>query len=117
VLLAGCWLSPDITYPIAKVLQSAAGANAVIGSKIVLAEMCSEVEGSKRMTLPWAFPSPVLAAEVAGATTVSGLTKRNIAVPHPRSHPDLLIRRKASHLVSREEVPYNRRRPCIVAHD
>jgi hypothetical protein len=40
------------TYPIAKVLQSDTGANAVMGSKIVLAERCSEVEGSNRMMLP-----------------------------------------------------------------
>lgn len=44
------------TNPIAKVLQSAAGANAVIGSNIVLAERCSEVEGSKSIMLPCAFP-------------------------------------------------------------
>jgi hypothetical protein len=47
-----------VTYPMAKVLQSEAGARAVMGSKIVLAERCSEVEGSKRMMLPWAFPFP-----------------------------------------------------------
>jgi hypothetical protein len=40
------------THPMAKVLQSAAGANAVMGSKIVLAERCSDVEGSKRMMFP-----------------------------------------------------------------
>lgn len=40
-------------YPMAYVLQSAAGAKAVIGIwSIVLAEMCSEVVGSKRMTFP-----------------------------------------------------------------
>jgi hypothetical protein len=45
------------THPIAYVLQSAAGARAVIGIwSIVLAEMCSEVVGSKRITFPWAFP-------------------------------------------------------------
>jgi hypothetical protein len=41
-----------VTYPMAKVLQSEAGARAVMGSKIVLAERCSEVEGSKRIMLP-----------------------------------------------------------------
>jgi hypothetical protein len=45
-----------LNYPIANVLQSAAGANAVIGSKIVRAEMCSEVEGSNRITFPCALP-------------------------------------------------------------
>lgn len=44
------------TYPMANVLQSAAGARDVMGSKIVLAERCSDVFGSNRMMLPWAFP-------------------------------------------------------------
>jgi hypothetical protein len=43
-------------YPMANVRQSAAGARAVIGSKMVLADMCSEVEGSNKMMLPCAFP-------------------------------------------------------------
>lgn len=43
---------PDITYPMAKVLQSAEGASAVMGSKIVRAEMCSDVEGSNNIMLP-----------------------------------------------------------------
>lgn len=41
-----------LSYPIANVLQSAAGASAVMGSKMVLAERCSEVEGSNRMMFP-----------------------------------------------------------------
>ena len=40
----------------AYVLQSAAGARAVIGSNIVLAETCSWVDGSKRMTSPLVLP-------------------------------------------------------------
>lgn len=44
------------THPIANVRQSEAGARAVIGSKMVLAERCSDVEGSKRMMLPCALP-------------------------------------------------------------
>jgi hypothetical protein len=56
-----------LRYPIAKVLQSEAGANAVMGSKMVLAERCSDVEGSKRMMLPCAFPGPLLAPRLAGA--------------------------------------------------
>ena len=44
------------SYPIANVLQSVSGARAVIGSKIVRVETCSEVDGSKRMTLPCEFP-------------------------------------------------------------
>ncbi len=46
----------DSTYPIAKVLQSDAGASAVIGSNIVRAERCSDVEGSNKMILPCALP-------------------------------------------------------------
>ncbi len=45
------------SYPIAKVLQSAAGARAVIAIwSMVLAEICSEVVGSKRITFPCVFP-------------------------------------------------------------
>ena len=43
-------------YPIANVLQSAAGASAVMGSNMVLAETCSAVDGSNRMTLPCELP-------------------------------------------------------------
>ena len=43
----------------AKVLQSEAGASAVTGSKIVLEDVCSAVDGSKMMMLPWEFPSTV----------------------------------------------------------
>lgn len=48
----------EMTYPMAKVLQSAAGASDVIAIwSIVLAEMCSEVVGSKRITFPCVLPS------------------------------------------------------------
>jgi hypothetical protein len=43
-------------YPIAKVLQSDEGASAVIGSNMVRAAMCSEVEGSNKIMLPWSLP-------------------------------------------------------------
>ena len=43
-------------YPMAKVPQSMAGANAVMGSNIVRAEMCSDVAGSNKMTLPCELP-------------------------------------------------------------
>jgi hypothetical protein len=50
------------TYPMAYVLQSAAGANAVIGIwSIVLAEICSEVDGSNKITFPCALPANMLA--------------------------------------------------------
>lgn len=51
----GCRVAISIDpfrYPIANALQSAAGAMAVIGSKIVRADMCSDVDGSNRMMLP-----------------------------------------------------------------
>jgi hypothetical protein len=47
-------------YPMANVLQSAAGASAVIGSNIVLADMCSDVVGSKRITLPCELPDEMV---------------------------------------------------------
>ena len=40
------------TDPMAYVLQSHEGAIAVIGSNMVRADTCSDVEGSNRMTLP-----------------------------------------------------------------
>lgn len=43
-------------YPMAYVLQSEDGARAVMGSNIVLAETCSLVEGSKRITSPFSLP-------------------------------------------------------------
>lgn len=51
----GCKVAISIDplrYPIANVRQSAEGAIEVIGSKIVLAEMCSEVDGSNKIMLP-----------------------------------------------------------------
>lgn len=46
------------TNPIACVWQSAAGAKEVTGSKIVRADICSEVDGSKRMIDPPTSPIP-----------------------------------------------------------
>ena len=43
-------------YPMAYDLQSKAGASAVMGSNIVLAETCSWVAGSKRITSPLVLP-------------------------------------------------------------
>lgn len=48
----GSTTTENITHPIAYVWQSAAGAKAVIGSKMVRREICSEVEGSNKMTFP-----------------------------------------------------------------
>ena len=44
--------SQDCTDPMANVLQSLAGAIAVIGSKIVRVDICSEVEGSNSVIDP-----------------------------------------------------------------
>lgn len=47
-------------YPIANVLQSAAGASAVTAIwSIVLEEICSDVVGSNRMMLPCVLPEAV----------------------------------------------------------
>ena len=95
------------THPMAKVLQSAAGAKAVMGSKMVLAERCSDVEGSNRMMLPWAFPGSKVSTK-SGNGDCRGwtLTKSNVSIPHPRCYPYLLIRGKTGYLVAREQVPY-----------
>lgn len=54
----------DATYPMANVLQSADGASAVTAIwSIVLAEMCSEVVGSKRMIFPCVLPGIELATD------------------------------------------------------
>jgi hypothetical protein len=45
------------TYPIANVRQSAEGAIAVMGSKMVLADMFSWVDGSNNITEPWRLPA------------------------------------------------------------
>lgn len=44
------------------------------------------------------------------------LTKRYIAVPHPRRNPNLIVRCEAGHLVAREKIPHNCGAPSIVAH-
>lgn len=96
----------NATHPIAKVLQSADGANAVTAIwSIVLAEMCSEVVGSKRMMFPWVLPGNMLASHpnlVGGPRGNSAfwLTKRNISISHPRSNSEMFIRGKASNLFS-----------------
>lgn len=51
--------SPPVikTNPMAYVRQSDPGAKAVMGSNIVRQEIFSEVDGSKRITSPFSFPS------------------------------------------------------------
>lgn len=48
------------TYPMANVRESADGASAVMGSKIVLAEILSWVDGSKSMIEPCILPGQVV---------------------------------------------------------
>lgn len=98
-------------YPIANVLQSEAGANAVMGSNMVLAERCSDVEGSKRMMLPCALPGAIMSVPAARRCTAltAKLTKSDISIPHPSCDSDLLVRGKSSHFVAGEQVPDNGR--------
>ena len=74
----------------AYVWQSEAGAKAVIGSNIVRADLCSEVDGSNRMTFPWEFPTAFVSMppdEVHGAFG----TKCYIPILHPRCDSQRLI--------------------------
>lgn len=89
-----------------------------MGSKMVLAEMCSEVEGSKRMMLPCALPGFLVSKNECRKRnwTRDSLTKSNVAVPHPRGNPNLIIRCETGHLVAGEKVPHNGGAPRIVAH-
>jgi hypothetical protein len=52
-------------YPIANVRQSAEGAIAVMGSKIVLAEMFSCVDGSNNITEPWRLPAKAVSTKTS----------------------------------------------------
>jgi hypothetical protein len=70
----------------AYVRQSEAGAKAVMGSKMVLVDTCSEVEGSKRMTSPFPFPCDSSACILVGREDEVLLTKRYIAITHPGSY-------------------------------
>ena len=87
-------LGPDessqglFTDPTAYVRQSAAGARAVIGSKIVRAEMCSDVDGSKSMTWPLTFPVGMIrrqrrASQRGTTTTTTTTTTTPTPTPTP----------------------------------
>jgi hypothetical protein len=79
-------------YPMAKVEQSGAGASAVIGSKMVRTETCSEVEGSKMTTLPCSLPVPLTFSQrrvyLASSRGTEYPTKSYVSIPHEtrRSH-------------------------------
>lgn len=105
----------SLTHPIAYVLQSLAGASAVMGSKMVRAEICSEVEGSKSMTLPLTLPAHC--QSVVSPCVIDVLpTKGNVAVAHPHCDSNVLVCRKASNLASRVYVPDNCSISRIVAY-
>jgi hypothetical protein len=100
----------EISYPIAKVRQSEDGARAVIGSKIVRADMCSDVDGSNSITLPWEFPIRLVRqTTLRRSSDNSLLTKGDIPIPHPYCYPDLFIGCKPRHLISSQKIPHNSR--------
>ena len=71
-------------YPIAKALQSEAGAMAVTGSKIVRAEMCSEVGGSNKITLPWSLPKAMFPFRMKLATRICSYEEKRATSPPVR---------------------------------
>ena len=107
-------LRQGLSYPIAKVLQSDEGASAVIGSKMVRAAMCSEVEGSNKIMLPWSLPvCPV--SGLSWSPARAQLTERDIAIPHKTCGLYMFICRESRHLSSIENIPHNRGVAGIVA--
>ncbi len=96
------------TNPIAKVLQSAAGAMAETAIwSIVLDEMCSDVVGSKRITFPWALPGTTISSVVSQGPRTQALTECDISVSHPSSAGEVIVRSKPGDLISRDDVPDN----------
>ncbi len=66
----------------ANVLQSAAGEMAVMAIwSIVLAERCSDVVGSKRITFPWALPGLPSAQRSTASKTASCLCSPKATLP------------------------------------
>lgn len=79
------------THPTAYVLQSHAGAIAVIGSLIVRPEMCSEFWGWNRMMLPSVFPAACTSVPESVPVNVSCLTKGYVSVSHPCRSTDRMV--------------------------
>lgn len=104
----------------AKVLQSAAGAMAVMDIwSMVLAEMCSDVVGSNWITLPWIFPVSSCQSSVLPLSPLPQgypRTESNIAILHPRGARQVLVGRKPRDLVPREQIPDDGRLAGVVAH-
>ena len=65
----------------AYVLQSDDGASAVIGSKMVRAEICSLDAGSNKITSPLSLPDLV---SLFTSPHALPLTKCNVTISHPR---------------------------------
>lgn len=103
------------THPIANVLQSVAGAIAVMGSYIVRVEMCSDVEGSKSVTDPWAFPV-VCVSYYRSIQEAMNITKSDISVPHEGCHIDGFISGEAGDFTAGENVPSHTSVASIIAY-
>lgn len=87
---------------------------AVIGSNMVLAEMCSDVDGSKRIMLPWSFAAFDQPKDFISACRV--LTECNVSIAHEACSSHILIRRETCNLSTTENVPDNRS-PSFVEAD
>lgn len=46
-----------------------------------------------------------------------GVSKRNISVPHPRRHPDLLVRSETCDFIASQQIPDYRGGACVVTED
>jgi hypothetical protein len=100
-------------YPKAKVRQSAAGASAVMGSNMVLADMCSDVDGSNRITLPCELPEEHQYVESADRRR--GSTKGNAGIFHPRCRSYVLIGGESGNLISCDHIPDNGCKTAVIA--
>lgn len=95
------WAQGAKAYPIAKVRQSVDGASAVMGSKIVRADKCSDVDGSNNITLPCEFPVRLVRdLMLRRKWNNSPLTESNIPVLHPYGDPNFLVGCKPRHLTA-----------------
>jgi hypothetical protein len=99
----------------AYVLQSDAGASAVIGSNMVLADTCSWVDGSNRITSPLVLPIGGILADYLGKGHKGVVsTKSYVPVPHPSRDLQWLKGGKSSMLATSEQVPDNGRLAIVI---
>jgi hypothetical protein len=87
-----------------------------MGSKIVRAEICSDVAGSKRITSPLPFPDHLL-IWVHTRYPEEGPTKSYISIPHPGRHSKGFKRSESRDFAPGVQIPYDRRLTDIVADD